>query len=51
MNRNKDVWGEDAFEYIPERWLDNKLPSTPTLGVYGNLYADPALLPYTVLRD
>ncbi|KAJ2916319.1 hypothetical protein MD484_g4089, partial [Candolleomyces efflorescens] len=36
-NRNKEVFGEDAHEYKPERWLDNKEKKGPTLGVYGNL--------------
>lgn len=26
-HRRKDVWGEDALEYKPERWLSGKLPS------------------------
>ena len=36
--RNKEVWGEDAHEYKPERWLENgQGKKGPTLGVYGNL--------------
>ncbi|KAG9120093.1 hypothetical protein FRC07_004564, partial [Ceratobasidium sp. 392] len=37
INRAKDVWGEDAWEFRPERW-DN-LPSTvkDMPGVFGNL--------------
>ncbi|KAH9952184.1 cytochrome P450 monooxygenase [Amylocystis lapponica] len=39
-NCNKHVWGEDAFEWKPERWL-TPLPSTVTdahiPGVYANL--------------
>ncbi|KAL1744127.1 cytochrome P450 [Schizophyllum fasciatum] len=39
-NRNKDIWGEDALEWKPERWL-KPLPSTVTdahiPGVYSNL--------------
>lgn len=40
-NRNKAIWGEDALEWKPERWLkplpesvtDSKIP-----GVYSHLY-------------
>nr|BED42975.1 cytochrome P450 monooxygenase [Trametes versicolor] len=39
-NRNKAIWGEDAFEWKPERWLDG-LPDTVAdakiPGVYSNL--------------
>jgi cytochrome P450 len=51
-NRNKDVWGEDAEEWVPERWLgelrqsvvDAKLPAvfshmmTFTLGPRACMY-------------
>ena len=39
-NRNKALWGEDAMEWKPERWLAG-LPETVTdakiPGVYSNL--------------
>ncbi|KAK1219641.1 hypothetical protein PQX77_017631 [Marasmius sp. AFHP31] len=34
-NRLKEVWGEDADEYNPERFVNIKTPTT--LGVFGNL--------------
>ena len=44
-NRNKAIWGDDATEWKPERWLtalpgsvqDAKIP-----GVYSNLCVSPA---------
>ncbi|EKM58812.1 uncharacterized protein PHACADRAFT_112917 [Phanerochaete carnosa HHB-10118-sp] len=40
-NRNKEVWGDDACEWKPERWLDGKLPESVAdakiPGVYSNL--------------
>jgi len=37
-NLNKDVWGPDAMEFRPERWLEASSEKTETpLGVYGNL--------------
>ncbi|KAJ7318602.1 cytochrome P450 [Mycena albidolilacea] len=38
-NRNTDVFGEDAYKFNPERWLDGSLQdkATTKLGVYGNL--------------
>ncbi|KAG8740820.1 hypothetical protein FRC10_003848 [Ceratobasidium sp. 414] len=37
INRAKDVWGEDAWEFRPERW-DNLPPMVKDMpGVYGNL--------------
>lgn len=39
-NRNKDLWGEDALEWKPERWL-SPLPGSVTEaripGVYSNM--------------
>ena len=39
-NRNKSIWGEDALEWKPERWL-NPLPDRVTNarvpGIYSNL--------------
>ncbi|EIW61094.1 cytochrome P450 [Trametes versicolor FP-101664 SS1] len=39
-NRNKAIWGEDALEWKPERWLD-QLPESVTEakipGIYSNL--------------
>ena len=39
-NRSKAIWGEDALEWKPERWL-NPLPETVTNarvpGVYSNV--------------
>ncbi|KAG8794519.1 hypothetical protein FRC12_023926 [Ceratobasidium sp. 428] len=37
MNRSKDVWGEDAMEFRPERWenLPSSVKDMP--GVWGNL--------------
>ena len=40
-NRNKAIWGEDATEWKPERWLDDGVPESVTNakipGVYSNL--------------
>ena len=40
-NRNKDIWGDDACEWKPERWLDGSIPESVTdakiPGVYSNL--------------
>jgi len=37
-NMSKDVWGPDAEEFNPERWLVSKERASPALGVYGNLF-------------
>lgn len=40
-NRNKAIWGEDATEWKPERWLGDGVPEKVTEaripGVYSNL--------------
>ncbi|KAK0461023.1 cytochrome P450 [Desarmillaria tabescens] len=37
-NRNKDLWGNDADVFNPERWLQpEKHRKGPSVGVYGNL--------------
>lgn len=40
-NRNKAIWGEDAKEWKPERWLGDGVPESVTAahipGVYANL--------------
>ena len=35
--RNPDVWGLDAMEFRPERWLDPREKIKTPLGVYANL--------------
>lgn len=43
-NRNKALWGEDAEEWKPERWLQPlrlELEKATVPGVYSNLYASP----------
>ena len=46
-NRNKAIWGEDATEWKPERWLGDGVPKAVVEaripGVYSNLYV-PRLL-------
>ncbi|KAJ4468353.1 cytochrome P450 [Lentinula aciculospora] len=36
-NRNKEVFGEDADIFNPDRWFRSSERKGPTLGVYGNL--------------
>ncbi|KAJ7512603.1 cytochrome P450 [Mycena galericulata] len=36
-NRNRDVFGEDAAVFNPERWLDGTVQAKANLGVYGHL--------------
>ncbi|KAJ6587592.1 cytochrome P450 [Mycena vulgaris] len=37
-NHNKQIWGEDALEFRPERWTSGKASSVTTkmCGIYGN---------------
>lgn len=40
LNRDKDIWGPDAEEWKPERWLSPLPPSVAEAsvpGVYANL--------------
>ncbi|KAG6816759.1 hypothetical protein H0H87_003154 [Tephrocybe sp. NHM501043] len=36
-NRNKEIFGDDADVYDPERWLDSRVQKTTSFGVLGNL--------------
>ncbi|PIL33716.1 cytochrome P450 [Ganoderma sinense ZZ0214-1] len=36
-NREKDVWGEDAHQFNPERWLTSNGKRASSVGVYSNL--------------
>ncbi|KAK0240869.1 cytochrome P450 [Armillaria nabsnona] len=38
-NRNKDIWGEDAHAFNPERWLRGSMNKDVPVGVYGNLFS------------
>ncbi|KAG6909596.1 hypothetical protein DXG01_016635 [Tephrocybe rancida] len=37
MNRNKQIWGEDAKEFRPERWESTPEAATTIPGVWGNM--------------
>ncbi|KAG6909595.1 hypothetical protein DXG01_016634 [Tephrocybe rancida] len=37
MNRNKQIWGEDAKEFRPERWESTPEAATSIPGVWGNM--------------
>ncbi|KAG8902485.1 hypothetical protein FRC00_005948 [Tulasnella sp. 408] len=39
VNRDKDIWGEDSFEFKPERWLEEKAQhkSSEIPGVFSSL--------------
>ncbi|KIK60887.1 hypothetical protein GYMLUDRAFT_244040 [Collybiopsis luxurians FD-317 M1] len=36
-NRNKDIFGEDSFEFNPNRWIEGRVQTDTPLGVYANL--------------
>lgn len=39
-NRNKDLWGDDAYEWKPERWLSplpDAVTSAPLPSIYSHL--------------
>ena len=36
--RNRDLWGQDAYEFRPERWFEMNEQAESPVGVYGNLY-------------
>ena len=29
INASKEVWGEDALQFDPDRWIDGRLPKSP----------------------
>jgi len=39
-DRNQELWGPDAGEFRPERWLGMNEQVESPVGVYGNLYGD-----------
>ena len=38
VRRETDVWGEDAHQFNPERWLTASGKRASSVGVYSNLY-------------
>ena len=42
-NRNKALWGDDAEEWKPERWLDrapNTVADIPLSGIYSSMWVE-----------
>lgn len=37
LNRSKSIWGEDSFEFKPERWQSTPEAATHIPGVWGNM--------------
>ena len=47
--REKDVWGEDAQTFNPDRWLVSNGKRSSSVGVYSNLYV--LLLHHGILME